>query len=315
MPTLTWQRADGGSQVFRADGPEISIGRDPGNSVHMDSTFVSRRHAVIRGAGKAFTITDLGSANGTFLNGARVQSAPLAQGDTIKLGSEAMVFAVNGGSGSSRVRLAIIGMMGLLCVVLVAALFLAPATEPDESGDPTAAEVGQQAPADQRPVAAEAAPGTGLGTPATAPAPTAQGTTVGVAPPAPRDGAGAPAAQPAAVPPTSASVPGNGEALYDAALAHIKGDRLIEARRLLMEAIQVGPENPSAHQRLREVEATIQARIEQHLVAGQQQVSYLRFREAILEWEQVVAITEDTDPRHQQALEAIERARLRLGGR
>ena len=304
MPTLTWQRTTEKSQVFRVTAPEISIGRDAANTVRVDSTFVSRQHAVIRETRGVFTITDLGSANGTYVNGVRVQTAPLSAGDTITLGSEALAFSV-AGARPAWVTIAVAGLGGLM-IVLLAALLLAPT--PEQAADDPAA-------------AAEPATGAQPAGPAAAPV-----DGVAVAPLLPE-----PTIPPAPDPPMTIQVPPDGpappspdvpsgarvdsSALYDAALAHIKGDRLLEARQLLVEAIQVGPENPSARQRLLEVDATIQARIEQHLAAGQQQVSYLRFREAILEWEQVLALTPSTDERHQQALDAIERARLRLGGR
>lgn len=306
MPTLTWRRSDGGSQVFHATGPTISVGRESGNDVCIDSTFVSRRHAAIQGNAPSFTIQDLGSANGTFVNGTRVRSAPLAQGDTIKLGSEELLFAVDGAVAGPRwPRLVLAGMLGVLAI-LVAILFLVPPAAEQPQSAP-----GSAAPSPSpRPPVAEAA----------SEAPAAPVTTAPLAPAPPVPQPATP--QPATAPPPAAPQPqrpapaaGSGEALYDAALAHIRGDRLIEARQLLIEAIQAGPDNPSARQRLAEVEATIQARIEQHLTAGQQQMSYLRFREAILEWEQVVALTDTSDPRHQQALDAIERARARLGGR
>lgn len=304
MPTLTWQRAEGKPQVFRLAHAEISIGRDAGNAVRLDSTFVSRQHAVIRGTGRAFTITDLGSANGTFVNGVRVETAPLAAGDTIKLGSESLVFAVRG--RLSGARLAIAGLAGVI-LVLGVLLMLAPAPEQD------AARVGQpqgQAPPTGEPSGQAVSSGGAVGAPLLPAGGSPPTDEASVVPAVPAGDAGA-----AVSPAESAGGRADGSALYDAALAHIKGDRLLEARQLLVEAIQVGPENPSARQRLLEVDATIQARIEQHLAAGQQQVSYLRFREAILEWEQVIALTAPTDDRHQQALDAIERARLRLGGR
>jgi len=47
----------------------ISIGRDPENSISLDDVMVSRKHAVIQKVKDEYFIEDLGSTNGTFLNG------------------------------------------------------------------------------------------------------------------------------------------------------------------------------------------------------------------------------------------------------
>jgi hypothetical protein len=73
-------------QIFPVSG-EATIGRDAGNLVAlpMDST-VSRRHAVISPGDGGFMIRDQGSANGTYVNGARVEEAPLRPGDEVSIG-------------------------------------------------------------------------------------------------------------------------------------------------------------------------------------------------------------------------------------
>ena len=69
---------------------ELVIGRHaPGLGAIANDVELSRRHArIARGEDGAYTIEDLGSTNGTSLNGARVESVHgLALGDTIELGS------------------------------------------------------------------------------------------------------------------------------------------------------------------------------------------------------------------------------------
>jgi pSer/pThr/pTyr-binding forkhead associated (FHA) protein len=71
---------------------EMLIGRDRATLTVPDSE-VSRRHAVIRPAGDGLEIEDLGSLNGTWVNGHRVMGvSPLAAADTVRLGST--VFSV-----------------------------------------------------------------------------------------------------------------------------------------------------------------------------------------------------------------------------
>ena len=68
------------------------IGRGPANDVTVDDRKASRRHCQIRRAGSYFTLEDLGSVNGTFLNGQRTTQAQLNDGDVIRVGEAELVF-------------------------------------------------------------------------------------------------------------------------------------------------------------------------------------------------------------------------------
>jgi ABC-type multidrug transport system ATPase subunit len=67
------------------DRPAIRIGRE-GCDLTLPSPQVSRRHAEVRKAGNGHEIVDLGSTNGTFVGGARVQTQRLRAGDMIQIG-------------------------------------------------------------------------------------------------------------------------------------------------------------------------------------------------------------------------------------
>jgi hypothetical protein len=68
------------------------IGRDPAASVWIDSSVVSRHHARIVVHEQGVTIEDLGSHNGTFVNGERLGKArPLAHGDSIRIGPATLI--------------------------------------------------------------------------------------------------------------------------------------------------------------------------------------------------------------------------------
>ncbi len=74
------------ASIFVLAAGESSIGRGPMNEVVLDGNGVSRRHAVLRWDGHSFEITDLGSKNGTLVNGERIEGArPLAPGDVITI--------------------------------------------------------------------------------------------------------------------------------------------------------------------------------------------------------------------------------------
>jgi ABC-type multidrug transport system ATPase subunit/pSer/pThr/pTyr-binding forkhead associated (FHA) protein len=64
----------------------ITVGRDPHSDVHLPDLLVSRNHAELRIAHNEAEIVDLGSANGTFVNGQRVTRAPVYEGDVITIG-------------------------------------------------------------------------------------------------------------------------------------------------------------------------------------------------------------------------------------
>ncbi len=73
---------------------ELTIGRNPDNDILIDNVGVSRRHAVIRLSGDRATIEDLGSANGTFVNGQKIASRELKGGDEILVLKHRLVFRV-----------------------------------------------------------------------------------------------------------------------------------------------------------------------------------------------------------------------------
>jgi hypothetical protein len=68
------------------------IGRSPHANLVLDDPTVSRRHAELRRAGPAWLIVDLGSTNGTLVNGWRVEQARLREDDEVRLGAARLVF-------------------------------------------------------------------------------------------------------------------------------------------------------------------------------------------------------------------------------
>jgi pSer/pThr/pTyr-binding forkhead associated (FHA) protein/ketosteroid isomerase-like protein len=76
---------------------ELTIGREKTNNFVIEDAGVSRSHVRLRREGSGYTIQDLGSTNGTFVNGSRVTTPrPLTQGDVIQLGgSVGLIYQVN----------------------------------------------------------------------------------------------------------------------------------------------------------------------------------------------------------------------------
>ncbi len=78
--------------TFSLGQGELTIGRNPGNDILIDNVGVSRRHAVIRVHGDAVIIEDLGSANGTSVNGQKITTHELRNGDEIQVLKHHLVY-------------------------------------------------------------------------------------------------------------------------------------------------------------------------------------------------------------------------------
>ncbi|MGI8427534.1 MAG: FHA domain-containing protein [Actinomycetota bacterium] len=85
---------------FGLDKDWIVCGRDSSSDIFLDDVTVSRKHAEIKRSEAGFQISDLGSLNGTFLNRARVDSAPLGNGDEIQIGKFRLIFFTDGAGGA-----------------------------------------------------------------------------------------------------------------------------------------------------------------------------------------------------------------------
>jgi diguanylate cyclase (GGDEF)-like protein len=70
------------------DGRERVIGRREGSDIHLLDDGISRRHASIRVEGEGAIIRDLGSANGTYVDGRRVDEARLSDGSRVQIGAQ-----------------------------------------------------------------------------------------------------------------------------------------------------------------------------------------------------------------------------------
>ncbi|MEO8380226.1 MAG: SpoIIE family protein phosphatase [Acidobacteriota bacterium] len=80
-------------------GAAVSIGRASDCSIPIKDRYLSRKHAELIAVGSGWMLKDLGSANGTYLNGARVERNELLKpGDRIRLGDTEIVFESTGAS-------------------------------------------------------------------------------------------------------------------------------------------------------------------------------------------------------------------------
>ena len=83
---------------FELEKPTLSIGRDVRNDICLQDTEISRRHAELRQADGGFTIHDLGSSNGTFVNGTAISTHAMQSGDQLLLGRTLLLYTGGGAS-------------------------------------------------------------------------------------------------------------------------------------------------------------------------------------------------------------------------
>ncbi|MGH9094650.1 MAG: FHA domain-containing protein [Acidimicrobiales bacterium] len=74
-------------------GPDLTtVGRHPDSDVFLDDVTVSRRHAELVHTAGTFTVRDVGSLNGTYLDRERIEEAELHTGDELQIGKFRLVF-------------------------------------------------------------------------------------------------------------------------------------------------------------------------------------------------------------------------------
>jgi len=94
--TLVMFKQDGQRRDFDIKKEATTIGRNTDCDFQIPLSVVSRRHCQIVAKGNSLTIRDLGSSNGTFVNGKRVQEATLSAGDTIVVGPVTFTVVIDG---------------------------------------------------------------------------------------------------------------------------------------------------------------------------------------------------------------------------
>ncbi|MGO9924080.1 MAG: FHA domain-containing protein, partial [Isosphaeraceae bacterium] len=94
------QGADQGKR-FEFKSSPVALGRENSNAIRLHDTEVSRRHAELRQEDEAYRIVDLGSANGTYVNGQLTDQGLLHSGDRLQLGQTVLLYD-EGGSGPRR---------------------------------------------------------------------------------------------------------------------------------------------------------------------------------------------------------------------
>jgi len=85
-PTLVVVRGHAAGEEHVLDRDKLVLGRGPGVDLVFDDSEMSSEHAALEFTGQGFRLCDLGSTNGSFVNGKPVQAKDLVSGDRIELG-------------------------------------------------------------------------------------------------------------------------------------------------------------------------------------------------------------------------------------
>ena len=89
---LIVRRGPNSGARFLLDADVTTVGRHPDADIFLDDVTVSRRHSEFLRDGVAFQIKDLGSLNGTYLDGERIDTAPLTDGSEVQVGKFRLTF-------------------------------------------------------------------------------------------------------------------------------------------------------------------------------------------------------------------------------
>ncbi len=85
-PVLVVVRGENAGSRYALTSDRVRIGRHPDSDIFLDDVTVSRRHAEILSDATGYQVVDVGSLNGTYVNGERIERAALSDSDQIQVG-------------------------------------------------------------------------------------------------------------------------------------------------------------------------------------------------------------------------------------
>lgn len=102
---LVVKRGPNAGSRFLLDQDVTTAGRHPDSDIFLDDVTVSRRHAEFRREGNGYTVHDVGSLNGTYVNRERIDAVALSGGDEVQIGKFRLVYltaSVRAGVGAGQ---------------------------------------------------------------------------------------------------------------------------------------------------------------------------------------------------------------------
>jgi pSer/pThr/pTyr-binding forkhead associated (FHA) protein len=101
---LVVRRGPNAGSRFLLDAPVTTAGRHPDSDIFLDDVTVSRRHAEFRREGGVFSVRDVGSLNGTYVNRERIDTVDLAGGDEVQVGKFRLVLLLGPANTAGTTR-------------------------------------------------------------------------------------------------------------------------------------------------------------------------------------------------------------------
>jgi pSer/pThr/pTyr-binding forkhead associated (FHA) protein len=89
---LVVQRGPSAGSRFLLDTDVVTAGRHPESEIFLDDVTVSRRHAEFRRGADGYSVVDVGSLNGTYVNRDRIDEVLLQGGDEVQIGKYRLVY-------------------------------------------------------------------------------------------------------------------------------------------------------------------------------------------------------------------------------
>jgi pSer/pThr/pTyr-binding forkhead associated (FHA) protein len=99
---LVVQRGPSAGSRFLLDMDVVTAGRHPESEIFLDDVTVSRRHAEFRRGAGGFSVSDVGSLNGTYVNRDRIDEVVLNGGDEVQIGKFRLVYFVGPAGSPAR---------------------------------------------------------------------------------------------------------------------------------------------------------------------------------------------------------------------
>ena len=99
---LVVRRGPNSGSRFLLDSDTTTAGRHPSSDIFLDDVTVSRRHAEFIRTDNGFSVRDVGSLNGTYVNRQRIDETALAGGDEVQVGKYRLVYYPSQGGAAGH---------------------------------------------------------------------------------------------------------------------------------------------------------------------------------------------------------------------
>ena len=332
LPRLVVQLPDGKEVHHPVVGSEITIGRDPSNRIPIADQFVSKFHAKLVISQSSITLVDLGSANKTYVNGEPIREAAVRYGDELQFaGVRCRLVAPDAEQKAARSApppppRPVPSSPRPSAPPPAPSVAHAPAIKPK-----AAAPQGRSAPpkieADPMKrlfriggllIGVSLALGVLLrlllvpsGPPADESSTSQTSTSASTT--APPESTAEVTPPPADTrPPGGTTATATAEEHFEQGLSFLDTGRLKEARTAFQKVLEIDPDNARAKTRLSLLEEEIAQKADRHFGNARQAFQYLRYDEAIGEWELFMTLADPSDVRYTEAEQGIQQAKAKV---